>query len=177
MRGKQGGCCRQLVSQLTPVTKEDRVAGSGDKVTSWSRNWPHCMNMSERSWSLVSCSLGKRTMALETSRAYKNSWSQQRPGACISRAGLFSFHWTLTRGTLKPLRLTLGVQPKGTETPSSYSAGSQRTKARLEAPRVGLRLQRSTEGWPKGSPQAGPSPPTPHLPKLCWAHTCCCSVR
>lgn len=47
----------------------------------------------------------------------------------------------LTRGTLKPLRLTPGVQPKGSETPSSYSAGSQRAKARLEAPSVELRLQ------------------------------------
>ena len=33
----------------------------------------------------------------------------------------------LTRGTGKPLRLTPGVQPKGSEKPSSYSAGSQRT--------------------------------------------------
>lgn len=54
LRGKQGGCCRQLVSQLRPVKKENRVAGSGVKVMSWSSNWPHCMNMSARSWSLVS---------------------------------------------------------------------------------------------------------------------------
>ena len=64
---------------------------------------------------------------------YQGLWS--RPGCSPSaRPGL-------TRGTGKPLRLTPGVQPKGSEKPSSYSAGSQRTKARLEAPSVGLRLQ------------------------------------
>lgn len=54
MRGKHGGCCRQLISQLRPVKKEDRVAGSGVKVKSWSRNCPHCMNISARCWSRVS---------------------------------------------------------------------------------------------------------------------------
>lgn len=69
LSGKQGGCFRQLVSQLTPVMKETRAAGSGLKSRSWSISWPHCMNMSERSWSGVSCSVGKRTMSLETARA------------------------------------------------------------------------------------------------------------
>lgn len=55
----------------------------------------------------------------------------------------------LTRGTAKPLRLTPDVQPKGSDTPSSYSAGSQRAKARLEAPSVGLRL-RGTQGADSG---------------------------
>lgn len=86
----------------------------------------------------------------------------------------------LTRGTLKPLRLTPGVQPKGNETPSSYSAGSQRAKARLEAPSVELRLQgkdraltvaRSPGGlgcrpeWPASPPRA--TRQRPHLLLQC----------
>lgn len=47
----------------------------------------------------------------------------------------------LTRGRKKPLRLFLGVQPKGSDSPSSYSAGSQRARAWLEAPSQGLFLQ------------------------------------
>lgn len=68
-------------------------------------------------------------------------------------------HQALTRGTEKPLRLTPGVQPKGSEKPSSYSAGSQRAKARLEAPSVGLRLQKSA-GSLKQSGSAGLTQPS-----------------
>lgn len=49
----------------------------------------------------------------------------------------------LTRGRRKPLRLLLGVQPKGSDSLSSYSAGSQRARAWLEAPSQGLLLQQS----------------------------------
>lgn len=47
----------------------------------------------------------------------------------------------LTRGRRKPLRLLPGVQPKGSDSRSSYSAGSQRARARLEDPSQGLFLQ------------------------------------
>ena len=69
LSGKHGGCCRQLISQLMPVRKEARAAGSGVKSRSWSSSWPHCMNMSESSWSGVSFSVGKRTISLDTARA------------------------------------------------------------------------------------------------------------
>lgn len=46
----------------------------------------------------------------------------------------------LTRGRRKPLRRLPGVQPKGSDSPSSYSAGSQRARAVLEAPSQGLSL-------------------------------------
>ena len=69
LSGKQGGSCSQLVLQSTLVMKDARAPGSGLKSRSWSISWPHCTNSSERSWSGVSCSVGKRTMALETARA------------------------------------------------------------------------------------------------------------
>lgn len=47
----------------------------------------------------------------------------------------------LTRGRRKPLRLLPGVQPKGSDSRSSYSAGSQRARAWLEDPSQGLLLQ------------------------------------
>lgn len=52
----------------------------------------------------------------------------------------------LTRGRRKPLRLLPGVQPKGSDSWSSYSAGSQRARARLEDPSQGLFLQQWV-GW------------------------------
>lgn len=47
----------------------------------------------------------------------------------------------LTSGTGKPFRFFLGVQPKGRESPSSYSAGSQRASALLDAPSAGFLLK------------------------------------
>lgn len=111
LRGKQGGCCRQLVSQLMPVTKELRAAGSGVKVRSWSMNWPHSMKMSARSWSGVSCSLGKRTMALETARACGTRGVRDRPGPRSHGPVLPPLPAELTKGTGKPLRFTPAVQP------------------------------------------------------------------
>lgn len=57
----------------------------------------------------------------------------------------------LTRGRRKPLRLLPGVQPKGSDSPSSYSAGSQRARAVLEAPSQGLFLQRWVRSGQQGS--------------------------
>lgn len=62
----------------------------------------------------------------------------------------------LTSGTRKPLRVFLCVQPKGTASPSSYSAGSQRASALLAAPSAGLLLKR----------QGGPSASAGWLPGL-----------
>lgn len=49
----------------------------------------------------------------------------------------------LTSGTGKPFRVLPGVQPKGRESRSSYSAGSQRASALLAAPRAGFLLKPS----------------------------------
>lgn len=111
LSGKQGGCCRQLVSQLMPVTKATLAAGSGVKSRSWSISWPHCMNKSERSRSGVSCSVGKRTMALETARAWRTRGVSDRLGLCPSNRPHPLCGSLLTKGTGKPPRLTPGVQP------------------------------------------------------------------
>lgn len=94
----------------------------------------------------------------------------------------------LTRGRRKPLRLLLGVQPKGSDNPSSYSAGSQRARAWLEAPSQGLFLQRweglgqqssrpgNYSACREGLSREGRRPPTP---VQVWplAPTCCCISR
>lgn len=49
----------------------------------------------------------------------------------------------LTSGRGKPFRVLLGVHPKGRESPSSYSAGSQRANALLAAPSAGFLLKPS----------------------------------
>lgn len=49
----------------------------------------------------------------------------------------------LTSGTGKPFRVLPGVQPKGRESRSSYSAGSQRASALLAAPSAGFLLKPS----------------------------------
>lgn len=49
------------------------------------------------------------------------------------------------------MRLLPGVQPKGSDNPSSYSAGSQRARAVLEAPSKGLLLQQWEHSGQQGS--------------------------
>lgn len=83
----------------------------------------------------------------------------------------------LTRGTGKPLRLTPGVQPKGSEKPSSYPAGSQRAKAWLEAPSVGLRLQGREHGADTLGRVPSLQPPPAHRGSAPSGRTCCCTSR
>ncbi len=93
-------------------------------------------------------------------------WPRQHPsclGCCWtpvapeSGGELYSFHYKIsiyvlikseclgfqgrTSGSKKLLTVRFGVQPFGTEMPSSYSAGSQRVKGVLEAPRRGFFLK------------------------------------
>lgn len=64
----------------------------------------------------------------------------------------------LTGGSGKPFRVLPGVHPKGRESPSSYSAGSQRASALLAAPRAGFLLKPS-----KTRPQPRPALRAPLL--------------
>lgn len=183
LSGKQGGCCRQLVSQLTPVMKETRAAGSGLKSRSWSSSWPHCMKMSERSRSGVSCSVGKRTMALDTARACGTRGVRDRlgpraaSGLALSPLPASAHQGDWETAAIDPGRpaegqreavLILGRQPAR----KGAIGGSQRGAASAGGGQGADTRWRRGPAWDQG---LRPEPPTEGPPPT--GRTCCCTAR
>lgn len=169
LSGKQGGCCRQLVSQLMPVRKATRAAGSGVKSRSWSSSWPHCMNKSERSWSGVSCSVGKRTMALETARACGDMGHQGlRPCLGLARSADQRAH----QGHREAIALDPWRPAEGQGMAILVFGRQPAHKGAIGGPQCGTAPAKGEQGADTTWPGSSPPQPHPYLPRSRpqWLH-------
>ena len=145
MIGMHGSVCSQLSSQFTPLLKERMLGEKGVKVRSWSFHWPYRVTMWLNSLSLTTPASVVLKMLLDTCLTWE--WKKNTVKLNVNNhLHVSTSIWGITRPTSGSMKLLIVLSPPfGWEIPSSYSAGSQRAKGVLEAPRRGFFLKSKQE--------------------------------